>query len=137
MKRTNVLIIICIITSLLYWYTYPSLENFLVYSGSRLAQGALWAPVTTLFVHFDPVHLIGNMVFLYVFGNVVEENADAKMTMPTSNRNNGVFGLTTNKNKMAVTTPNQALLEKVRHKLVSIKIQEHARIVLLPLSRFP
>ena len=81
MKRTNVLIIICIITSLLYWYTYPSLENFLVYSGSRLAQGALWAPVTTLFVHFDPVHLIGNMVFLYVFGNVVEENADAKMTM--------------------------------------------------------
>lgn len=79
MKRTSVLIIFCTLVSLLYWHT-SALEDF-VYSGSRLAQGALWTPVTALFVHFNLVHLIGNMVFLYVFGNVIEENAGAKMTM--------------------------------------------------------
>lgn len=53
----------------------------MVYSGSRVAQGAFWTPVTTLFVHFGWAHLIGNMVFLFVFGNVVENEAGAKMTL--------------------------------------------------------
>ena len=76
------LIIICLLVSLLYWYAYPTIvENYFIYSGSRAAQGALWTPITTLFVHFDPVHLIGNMLFLYVFGNVVEKEAGAKMTL--------------------------------------------------------
>jgi membrane associated rhomboid family serine protease len=76
------LIIICVLVSLLYWYAYPAIvENYLIYSGNRAAQGALWTPITTLFVHFDPVHLIGNMLFLYVFGNVVEKEAGAKMTL--------------------------------------------------------
>lgn len=76
------MILISILVSLLYWFAYPRFaENHLIYSGNRLAQGALWTPVTTLFVHFDPVHLIGNMIFLYVFGKVVEEEIEAKMTM--------------------------------------------------------
>ena len=82
MKGTVMLIIICVLVSLLYWYVYPAIvENYFIYSGNRAAQGALWTPITTLFVHFDPVHLIGNMLFLYVFGNVVEKEAGAKMTL--------------------------------------------------------
>lgn len=82
MRRTNLLIIICTLISLVYWYAYSSfVEDYLVYNGNRLAQGFLWTPITTLFVHSDLVHLIGNMVFLYVFGNVVEKEAGAKMTM--------------------------------------------------------
>lgn len=82
MKRINIFIIICILVSLFYWYAYPRfVEDYLVYSGSRLAQGALWTPATTLFIHFDPTHLIGNIVFLYVFGKVVEEETNAKMTI--------------------------------------------------------
>jgi len=82
LRRTNLLIIICTLISLVYWYTYSSfVEDYLVYNGNRLAQGFLWTPITTLFVHSDWVHLIGNMVFLYVFGNVIEKEAGAKMTM--------------------------------------------------------
>jgi len=68
------------LVSLFYWYVRPNLiDDYLVYSGSRLIHGALWTPITTLFVHFDPAHLIGNMVFLYVFGKVVEEETSAKI----------------------------------------------------------
>jgi len=78
LKRTNALIVICIFVSLFYWSGYRSyVEEYLVYSGDRLKQGALWTPISTLFVHFDPMHLIGNIIFLYVFGKVVEEEAGA------------------------------------------------------------
>jgi len=83
LKKTNFLIIICTLVSLFYWYDVYSnfAKEYLVYSGNRLAQGALWTLVTSLFIHFDPIHLIGNMIFLYVFGRVVEEDAGAKLTM--------------------------------------------------------
>lgn len=80
MKATNALIIICVLSSLLYWFTYPSLEGYLVYSWKRLTDGAFWTPITSLFVHFDFLHLIGNMVFLYVFGRAFEEEAGGKVT---------------------------------------------------------
>ncbi len=68
--------------SLFYWFVSTSfVEDHLVYSGDRLKQGIFWSPITTLFVHFDPAHLLGNMIFLYVFGKVVEEQAGAKMTL--------------------------------------------------------
>ena len=82
MKKINVLILVCILISLIYWYKYQSfIEEYLVYSGDRFAQGALWTPITTLFLHFDPAHLIGNIIFLYVFGNVVEEEAGTKIAI--------------------------------------------------------
>lgn len=82
MKQTSVLIIICVLVSFLYWYVYPTfVENYLIYTGNRLAQGAFWTPITTLFVHFNLAHLVGNMIFLYVFGRVVEREAGAKMTV--------------------------------------------------------
>jgi membrane associated rhomboid family serine protease len=57
------------------------MANSFVYSGSRLAGGAFWTLITALFVHGDWIHLIGNMVFLYVFGNAVENSAGGKMML--------------------------------------------------------
>jgi membrane associated rhomboid family serine protease len=51
----------------------------LVYSGRGLADGALWTLITALFVHGDLVHLIGNMVFFYVFGSAVESSAGGRI----------------------------------------------------------
>ncbi|UCB61358.1 MAG: rhomboid family intramembrane serine protease [Candidatus Bathyarchaeota archaeon] len=82
MKWTSILIIICILASLGYWFGYESfVENHLVYSGTGLAQGALWTPITTLFVHFDLAHLVGNIAFLSVFGSVVEKESSGKTTL--------------------------------------------------------
>ena len=74
------LIVICVLVSLLYWFTDPLFENYLVYSGERLTKGAFWTPITSLFVHFDLSHLIGNMIFLYVFGRAFEEESGGKVT---------------------------------------------------------
>ncbi len=62
-------------------WAVPSVADFLVYSGRRLAEGALWTLITALFVHANLIHLIGNMVFLYVFGNAVESSAGGRMMM--------------------------------------------------------
>jgi len=59
----------------------PSVTDFLVYSGSGLADGYLWTLITALFVHVNLLHLIGNMIFLYVFGNAVESSAGGKVMM--------------------------------------------------------
>lgn len=80
MKDTNKLIIICALVTFFFWAA-PPIADFLVYSGRRLAEGALWTLITALFVHVGWVHLIGNMVFLYVFGNAVESSAGGKMMM--------------------------------------------------------
>jgi membrane associated rhomboid family serine protease len=80
LRKTIVLIITSVLVSLLYWFTNLPLENYLVYSGERVAKGALWTLVTSLFVHGNPSHLIGNMIFLYVFGTAFEEEAGGKAT---------------------------------------------------------
>jgi len=83
MKKIYFLVILCVSVSFFYWYVYPGLveEDYLIYSGDRLLQGSLWTPVTALFIHFNLVHLVGNMIFLLVFGRVVEQEAGAKMTV--------------------------------------------------------
>ncbi len=82
MRMTNILILLCILVSLYYWFgSSENVENYLIYSGDALARGAVWTPITTLFVHFDLAHLMGNMLFLYVFGNVVEKEAKGEMTL--------------------------------------------------------
>jgi membrane associated rhomboid family serine protease len=43
-----------------------------------MQEGRLWTLVTAIFVHASLLHLAGNMVFLYVFGNTLESVADAK-----------------------------------------------------------
>ena len=53
----------------------------LAYSGENLIQGKLWTLVTALFLHSDLLHLVGNMVFLYVFGNTLEKELKTGKTL--------------------------------------------------------
>ena len=80
MKDTSRLVLVCILASLLVWFV-PQVTGFLVYSGRSLASGAVWTLITALFIHGDLFHLIGNVAFLYVFGNAVEGVASGKIMM--------------------------------------------------------
>lgn len=44
-----------------------------LYSADALWEGAYWGYVTSAFVHFDPVHLIFNLYWLSVLGQVLEK----------------------------------------------------------------
>jgi len=88
MKKNYLLILLCIIVSIFVWTAeYQSIvkretvERYLMFSGDNLLQGRIWTPATALFVHGDPAHLIGNMFFLYVFGNTLEDVVGAKKTI--------------------------------------------------------
>ena len=41
-------------------------------SFANLEKGSVWTLVAALFVHSNVLHLIGNMLFLFVFGNTLE-----------------------------------------------------------------
>lgn len=76
MRATNVLIIFCFLASLYAWYLgskSPELvQDYLAFSLKNLEAGRVWTLVTGIFVHANLVHLLGNMIFLYVFGNTLE-----------------------------------------------------------------
>ena len=42
-------------------------------SFANLAKGRVWTLVAALFVHANVLHLVGNMIFLFVFGNPLEK----------------------------------------------------------------
>ncbi len=65
---------------MLYWSTGSSelLTEYLAYSGENLLKGRVWTVFTALFLHADLVHLIGNMLFLFVFGNTLENELKTK-----------------------------------------------------------
>ena len=52
-----------------------------MFSGDNFFQGRIWTPITALFIHGDFIHLLGNMFFLYVFGNTLEDVVGAKKTI--------------------------------------------------------
>jgi membrane associated rhomboid family serine protease len=52
----------------------------LAFSTSNLLSGRIWTLVTALFLHVDIVHLAGNMIFLFAFGNVLEKEMGAGKT---------------------------------------------------------
>ena len=73
MKKTNWLIILCVLTSVLAWiYANDQIIDYLAFSGENLLKGRIWTIFTSLFLHSDLTHLFGNMIFLYVFGNTLE-----------------------------------------------------------------
>jgi membrane associated rhomboid family serine protease len=41
----------------------------------------VWTIFTALFIHADILHLAGNMIFLYVFGNTLEKEVGATKTL--------------------------------------------------------
>jgi membrane associated rhomboid family serine protease len=69
----------CVVASLYAWdvaYT-PSgevwVEQNLVFSLNNLYAGRVWTLFTALFVHASLTHLLGNLPFLFVFGNTLEK----------------------------------------------------------------
>lgn len=57
-------------------------ERWGVYSAETLWDGAYWGYVTSSFVHFDFIHLMFNLYWLYLLGEVLEkEIGAAKMAL--------------------------------------------------------
>jgi membrane associated rhomboid family serine protease len=73
LKTNSLLILACIAASLWAWQQDPAFaQGNLIFSLSNLEKGRLWTLVTALFVHANVLHLFGNMLFLFVFGNTLE-----------------------------------------------------------------
>jgi len=65
--------------SLYSWTLDPAfVERNLAFSLKSVLEGRLWTIVTGVFVHANLIHLLGNMVFLYVFGNTLESVSDTR-----------------------------------------------------------
>ncbi len=81
LNKINLIVIGCIFASLFAWNQEPELVmEYLAFSGENLFHGKVWTLLTALFVHGDPVHLLGNMLFLFVFGNTLEKEVETKRT---------------------------------------------------------
>ena len=82
MRKINWVIIACILVSLVFWFSNPDvIVEYLAFSGDNLLNGRVWTLVTSLFLHGDILHLAGNMLFLYIFGNTIEEEMGATKTL--------------------------------------------------------
>ena len=74
MKTNSLLILACIAASLWAWQQDPAFaEKNLIFSLSNLESGRVWTLFAALFVHANLLHLFGNMLFLFVFGNTLEK----------------------------------------------------------------
>ena len=78
--RTNAfLILLCVAASLWAWQQNPTFaEQNIVFSFNNLPHGRAWTLVTALFVHGNILHLLGNMLFLFVFGGTLEKTVGAR-----------------------------------------------------------
>jgi rhomboid family protein len=75
LKTNPLLILACIAASIWAWQQAPAFaEKNLIFSLSNLEKGRVWTPVVALFVHANVFHLVGNMLFLFVFGNTLEKS---------------------------------------------------------------
>ena len=79
MRKTNFLILLCILTSVLIWFFADEQTiDLLAFSTENLLKGRVWTLITSLFIHSDLAHLIGNMIFFYIFGNTIEKELNYK-----------------------------------------------------------
>jgi membrane associated rhomboid family serine protease len=79
MRVTNVLILLCVLVSIYSWTAAPAfVQRNLAFSLSNLLEGRVWTLVTAVFDHANLIHLLGNMIFLYVFGNTLESVTTSK-----------------------------------------------------------
>src|SRR6058998_3222478 len=68
------LMLACVLASLYAWQQDPNWsDQNLVFSLNNLYAGRVWTLVTALFVHASWEHLLGNLPFLFVFGNTLEK----------------------------------------------------------------
>ena len=82
MNKINFVVLVCIIVSIFFWLSGPdeTAAQNLAYSTNNLVEGRFWTLVTALFVHADILHLAGNMLFLYAFGNALEKEVGTAKT---------------------------------------------------------
>lgn len=83
MRVANLLILACIGLTLAAWvFGEKFTEQYLAFSGANLAKGRGWTIISALFIHASLLHLAGNMLFLFVFGNTLERigGADKMLT---------------------------------------------------------
>ena len=73
---TNILILLSASFSFYAWFT----QNNLAFSEYALMHGNYHTLLTGLFIHANPVHLVGNMLFLYVFGKGLEDEVGDRRT---------------------------------------------------------
>ena len=72
LRINSLLILACIGASIWAWQQEPVFaQQNLVFSFENLEKGKVWTLVVALFVHGNVLHLLGNMVFLFVFGNTL------------------------------------------------------------------
>lgn len=74
MSAANKLVLLCILTTAVAAFLDETfvVQN-LAFSTDNLLEGRLWTLVTSLFLHANLLHLLGNIIFLYVFGNTLEK----------------------------------------------------------------
>src|ERR1700722_6920186 len=73
MRATILLILLCFSATFHVW-SLPSNPEYLVYSYHNLVHNyAFWTLITTLFIHANLRHLLGNMLFLFLFGWPLEK----------------------------------------------------------------
>ena len=57
------------------WQQNPKfVEQNLIFSFNNLMEGRLWTLPAALFIHGSLFHLIGNMIFLFVFGGTLQNS---------------------------------------------------------------
>jgi membrane associated rhomboid family serine protease len=84
LRANTFLIVLCIAASFWAWQQNPAFaQQNLIFSYNNLLHRRIWTLVTALFVHANLLHLIGNMLFLFVFGNTLEKSAGPRAHLAT------------------------------------------------------
>jgi len=84
LRANTFLIVLCIAASFWAWQQNPAFaQHNLIFSYNNLLQRRIWTLVTALFVHANLLHLFGNMLFLFVFGNTLEKSAGPRAHLAT------------------------------------------------------
>ena len=79
MKINSLLILACIAASIWAWQQDPAFaERNLIFSLRNFENGRFWTLIVAVFVHANVFHLVGNMIFLFVFGNTLEKSVGAE-----------------------------------------------------------
>jgi membrane associated rhomboid family serine protease len=77
-SANSLLILACIAASFWAWLQDPRfVERTVIFSLHNLEEGRIWTLVTALFVHGNVIHLVGNMIFLLVFGGTLQSSLGA------------------------------------------------------------
>ncbi|MCX8170661.1 MAG: rhomboid family intramembrane serine protease [Candidatus Bathyarchaeota archaeon] len=82
MKKVILLILLSIFATIFCsYFSENPLIDALYFSGENLVKGYFWTPITSLFIHADLMHLVGNIIFLYIFGGSLEREVGSAKTM--------------------------------------------------------